>query len=358
MTTSTFLTTAVVEGWRLFGRMAPYLLFGFAMAGLLAVFFPRESVERHLGSRGFLSILKASLLGVPVPLCSCSVIPVATALKRRGASKGAVTSFFLSAPQTGVDSILATWSLLGTAFAVMRPLAAFVSGLLGGVAVDLVSRGDAEEGEDQAAPAHGCCCACSCSSQAAHEATGATAHPGRLSRVAARVWHEGFVEIPGEIAGSLLLGVVISGLVAALLPDGFFARFLHSQTLSMLAMLGLGIPIYVCATASIPLAAAFMAKGLSAGAALVFLMSGPATNGATIATLWNLLGPKSAICYLMAVAVTALGSGYLFDLFFKLHPGLAGGVRLAGAPSGLETVSGMVLLAVLVAAYLRRRGTL
>ena len=356
MTVSSYLITAANEGWVLLCRMAPYLLFGFAVAGILSVFFPRESIEKHLGSPGFLSILKASLLGVPIPLCSCSVIPVATALRRRGASKGAVTSFFLSAPQTGVDSIFATWSLLGTAFAVMRPMVAFVSGLLGGIAVDLLGRVDPDgDTPATAAPRAQCCCSCSCSGggEEEDEAKGARHPISTLSRI----FHEGFVEIPSEIAKPLLIGIIISGIISAMVPDGFFGRFLHSQFLSMMAMLAVGIPIYVCATASIPLAAAFMAKGLSAGAALVFLMSGPATNGATITTLWNLLGPKSAICYLMAVVVTALGSGYLFDLFFELHPELAGAVYEGGSLSAWEIVAGMVLLAVLVAAHLQKRGT-
>ncbi len=345
MTISTYLIAAAVDSWAVFCRMAPYLLFGFAMAGVLAVVFSRESVERHLGSRGFWSIFKASLLGVPIPLCSCSVIPVATSLRKSGASKGAVTSFFLSAPQTGVDSIFATWSLLGTAFAVMRPLVAFVSGILGGLAVDLTSRGkrkEVQEGEDN----RGCCCSCSCSSHSSGQ---------EVRSPLARIIEHGFFEIPSEIGRPLVVGVLISGVITALVPDDFFGRFLHSQLFSMLAMLGLGIPIYVCATASIPLAAAFMAKGLSAGAALVFLMSGPATNAATVTTLWHLLGPKSAICYLMSVAVTALASGYLFDLFFARHPELAEVTLRSGSISAVETVSALILLALLVAAHLRGR---
>ena len=345
MTISTYLAAAAIDSWTVFCRMAPYLLFGFAVAGVMAVFFPRESVERHLGSRGFLSILKASLIGVPVPLCSCSVIPVATSLRKSGASKGAVTSFFLSAPQTGVDSIFATWSLLGTAFAVMRPLVAFASGILGGVAVDLTSRGEGNGGELVEQSPGGCCCSCSCSSDV-HDVSRSTF---------SRIVEHGFLDIPGEIAKPLFIGVVLSGVITALVPDGFFNRFLHSQSLSMLAMLGLGIPIYVCATASIPLAAAFMAKGLSAGAALVFLMSGPATNAATITTLWHLLGHRSAICYLLSVAVTALASGYLFDFFFSMHPELVETAFNSGSVTAVEQGSAFVLLAVLTAAYLRAR---
>ena len=311
--------------------MAPYLLFGFLMAGALSIVLSPELIERHLGGGGIRAILKASLFGVPLPLCSCSVIPVATSLRKHGASEGATTAFLLSTPQTGVDSIMATLSLLGPIFAVFRPLAAFVSGILGGTLVEATAPSPADVVEIPK-------CTDECCS-----------HGNGKSRFV-RAIRYGFVSLPREIAGPLIIGLVIAGVISALVPTDFFADKLGKGIVAMLVMMALGIPVYVCATASIPVAAAMMLKGITPGAALVFLMTGPATNAAAIAALWKILGRRTTVIYLVVVALTALGAGLSLDFLFNITGASAGQVEAWMLPQWVKTLSAVVLLAVLGAA--------
>ena len=327
--------------WGTLCEMAPYLLFGFLVAGLLSVFVDPEIVERHLGGRGMWPVVKASFLGVPLPLCSCGVVPVAASLRRHGASRGATTAFLLSTPQTGVDSIVVTYSLLGGLFALIRPVAAFITGLVGGWLVDaLAGHDDSKDADvDLPVPCAEACCAPS--------AQGAN----RLGRAL----RYGFVTLPQDIGKALMAGLIISGVIAAFVPDDFFAGVFGSGIIGMLIMMAVGIPLYVCATGSVPVAAALMMKGVSPGAALVFLMTGPATNAATIAIIWNVLGRKTAVIYLLTLAVCALASGLLLDYFLQVA-GLsvyhhAGHTMMPGL---VNHASGVALLAVLAWAYLKR----
>ena len=212
-------------------------------------------------------VIKASLLGVPLPLCSCGVIPVAASLRRHGASRGATTAFLLSTPQTGVDSIVVTYSLMGGLFALIRPVVAFITGLVGGWLVDALAGQDYGNatGVNPSAPCAGECCALSVRRQ------------NRL----VRALHYGFVTLPRDIGKALVVGLIISGVIAAFVPDDFFAGVFGTGLVGMLIMMAVGMPLYVCATGSVPVAAALMMKGVSPGAALVFLMTGPATNAAT-----------------------------------------------------------------------------
>jgi uncharacterized membrane protein YraQ (UPF0718 family)/copper chaperone CopZ len=305
--------------------MAPYLLFGFALAGLLSQLITPETVEKHLGKPGFWTTLKASLLGVPLPLCSCGVIPVSASLRRHGASRGATTAFLISTPQTGVDSILATYGLLGPVVAVFRVVAAFLSGLLGGFLVD--SFGEKETGKGFA-PANG------------HGDSEMGDKKGILPAL-----HYGFVTLPMSIGNALIVGMLIAGVLSAAIPDGSIPAWLGAGFLGMLAMLALGVPMYVCATASIPVAAAMVAKGVSPGAALVFLMTGPATNAATVGVLWRALGKRSAILYVAVVAVSALASGLLFNALFAGETIAQGHGGHAGMlPQWLKFCSAIVLI--------------
>jgi uncharacterized membrane protein YraQ (UPF0718 family) len=288
------IKTILIEFWNTVGEMSPYLLFGFFMAGLLSMFISTTLVERHLGGGGFWSVLKASLLGIPLPLCSCSVIPVSMSLHKHHASRGATVSFLLSTPQTGVDSILVTYSLLGPVFAVFRPIAALITGVLGGSLTTLMTSGRGGPAE-QAACHESCCCG------------------GKRS---SRIWsglRYGFVTLPRDIGKPLMIGLVIAALVSVLIPDGFFAEKLGTGIFAKLAMMVLGIPVYVCATASVPVAAAMILKGLTPGAALVFLITGPATNAAGLLTIWKTLGRRAALAYLISVVLCSLGSGMILD---------------------------------------------
>ena len=296
------LTDVLAKTWATLGAMAPYLLFGFLVAGVLSVLVSPQTVERHLGSRGLGSVVKAALFGVPLPLCSCGVIPVAASLRNHGASRGATTSFLISTPQTGVDSVFVTFSMLGPVFAVFRPLVALVSGVLGGVAVDVL------EGPGEEKPAHPVSCTGECCSPAA------AAGRGRLHRAL----RYGFLTLPGDIAKALLVGILIAGALSALVPQNFFADYLGGggvakQVGSMFVMMLVGLPLYVCATASVPIAAAMMHMGVSPGAALVFLMTGPATNAAAVLTIRKVMGRRTAVIYLATVAVSALAAGLLLN---------------------------------------------
>lgn len=325
-----FVRSIIVGFWNTAAEMSPYLLFGFFMAGILSVFVSQPLVERHLGGRGVWPLVKASLFGVPLPLCSCGVIPVSISLHKHGASKGATVSFLLSTPQTGVDSILATYSLLGPVFAIFRPAAAFVTGIVGGTLVNVFDR----EKEDLNHPKEDCSDEC-CSSS------------NKTSRIF-RGLKYGFVTLPRDIGKAMLIGLVIAACISAIQPDDLFAeQLLGTGIFAMVVMMFLGIPVYVCATASIPVAAALISEGLTPGAALVFLITGPATNAAAFTTIWKALGGRAAIVYLLTVAVSALGAGILLDVMF---PDLGPSVRThlhQMEPSVLGHISAVILLAML-----------
>ena len=293
------LLEVALEFWLVFLEMAPYLLFGFLIAGLLSVFVSADTIKKHLGSKGFLSVLKASLLGIPLPLCSCGVIPVGASLRHNGASKGAATSFLISTPQTGVDSIFVTYSLLGFVFAVFRPIAALATGLLGGGLVDSLDK-SASESSDVVPKCEQECCK-------------GEDNESKLKRV----FRYGFVTLPMDIAKPIIFGLIIAAVLSVFIPDDFFTGVLGGGIIAMIIMVFFGIPVYVCATASVPIAAALIVKGVSPGAALVFLMTGPATNAATISTINKVLGKKTTFIYLFVVAGGAVISGMILDLFFK-----------------------------------------
>ncbi len=320
-------------------EMSPYLLFGFFMAGLLSVLLSPRLVEKHLGGRGIWPLVKASLFGIPLPLCSCSVIPVSMSLYKHGASKGSTIAFLLSTPQTGVDSIFVTLSLLGPIFAIFRPLAALVTGIVGGILVDVIDRHAGNKA--------------SLTTKCADECCSGLEKNGKLLRVL----KYGFVTLPRDIGKPLLVGLVIASIISAVVPDGFFAEKLGTGFLAMVVMMVVGIPMYVCATASVPIAAALILKGLTPGAALVFLMTGPATNAAGLATIWKALGARTAIAYLLAVAGCALLGGILLDF-------ITGDVNIAVAwqadlmlPPAIKYISTVVLLAILAFAFWRARKT-
>ncbi len=291
-----------LASWSVLTEMAPYLLFGFFIAGVLSVFISPEWVERHLGGRGLGQVFKASLFGVPLPLCSCGVLPVAASLRRQGASRGATTAFMLSTPQTGVDSIAVTYALLGPFVAVIRPLAAFVTGLVGGTLVHGLAEGDGQEGDVPRTPTSSSCAVDGCcDDEVGHRHTFRDA------------LHYGFVVLPRDIGKALLIGVILSGIISALIEPDTLRAYLGGGLVPMLAAMAIGIPLYVCATASTPIAASLITAGLSPGAALVFLITGPATNSAAIATLLKVLGRRSTAIYLATVALGALATGLIVD---------------------------------------------
>lgn len=337
-TITQYLKQALFDFWNTVAEMSPYLLFGFFVAGILSVLVSQKFVEKHLGGEGFWPLLKASLFGIPLPLCSCGVIPVSMSLHKHGASKGATISFLLSTPQTGVDSIFVTLSLLGPVFAVFRPLMALVTGLFGGCIVNAFSRDHKGVNHPPSKCTDECC--------------ENTDNKRRITRGL----KYGFVTLPRDIGKAMFVGLIIAAIISAIIPDDFFAdKLLGTGILAMVFMMLLGIPIYVCATASVPVAAALILKGLTPGAALVFLITGPATNAAGFITIWKVLGRRTAIAYLFTVMVCALGGGLLLDTMFpELGISVKTHIHHMGI-SVIEHIAAIVLLAVLLFAILTNR---
>jgi len=323
-----YVRVFAIEFWDTLAKMSPYLLFGFLVAGLMSVWISAQTVERHLGGRGFWSVFKAALFGVPLPLCSCGVIPVSMSLYKHGAGKGATVSFLLSTPQTGVDSILVTYSLLGPIFAVFRPIAALLTGLFGGTLVNIFDK-DRQGGAKE--------CSEECCSKT-------NRRPGWL-----RVLRYGFITLPGDIGAAMLAGLLIAAFISAAVPEDYFTVYLvgGGGFVAMLVMLAVGIPVYVCATASVPVAAALISKGLNPGAAMVFLITGPATNAASFTTLWATLGKKSTVLYLVSVVVSALAAGVAMDWLYRGVAGESICAHEMAMPTWVENLFAAALLAVL-----------
>ena len=325
--------------WGVLGEMSPYLLFGFFVAGVLSVLMSQRMVERHLGGRGLRPVVKAAAFGVPLPLCSCGVIPVSASLRRHGASKGATTGFLLSTPQTGVDSIMVTYSLLGPVFAVFRPVAALVSGLIGGALVAATDGGNGQAGADGPERRQDPCCT-----------------DDRHGR-AQKALQYGFVTLPRDIARPLLIGLVVAALISALIPKDYFAPYLGGGVVAILILMALGIPVYVCATASIPVAYALIVNGgVSPGAAFAFLVTGPATNAATLAVVWRVLGRRTALIYLATVAAGAVAGGLILDQLVTaeaIRARAEQGMRWM-MPEPVKLVCAIALLGVLAVGLFRR----
>ena len=307
----------------LINEMSPYLLLGFLLAGVMHAFIPGRYFTRYLSRPDWRSVVNAALLGVPLPLCSCGVLPTAMSLRKEGASKGAVTSFLIATPQTGVDSIVATFSLMGLPFAVIRPVVAFVTALFGGTLVNVTgtsSRPAPEKKEET----HCCCCHhhetaapqpapteegeahCCCHHEGSPEKEGVWKKMGVAVRYA-------FVDMMQDIGKWLVVGLVVAALITVLVPDSFFAVFAGNTWLSILLVLAISIPMYICATGSIPIAVALMLKGLTPGAALVLLMAGPAANLASILVIRNHLGTRTLVAYLAAIITGAVGAAAVID---------------------------------------------
>lgn len=277
----------------LLNEMSPYLLLGFLIAGILHEFVPQNIYRKQLSKNNFRSVMIAALFGVPLPLCSCGVIPTAMSLRREGVSKGATTSFLISTPQTGVDSIIATASLLGIPFALTRPIVAFVTAIVGGC---LVNRFDNREDETT----------CVADKQSEKKSKS-------LAAKCIGALRYGFVDMLQDIGKWIVIGLVIAGLITVLVPDDFFTTYSNRPIINMFIVMLFAVPMYLCATGSIPIAAALMLKGLSPGAALVLLMAGPATNAAAILVINKVLGKRTLVIYLLTIVTGAFLAGTVID---------------------------------------------
>ena len=335
-------------------EMAPYLLLGFFIAGLLRTFVPRTVYSKHLAPRNMKSVVKAAAIGVPLPLCSCGVIPTAVGLRKEGASHGACTSFLIATPQTGVDSIAATYSLMGLPFAIVRPIAALFTAMFGGWLVNKYAREDeklsaaaAEAGEhDHCGCGHDhdghehCGCShehdghehcgcghehdghdhCGCAHEHEHHATFWEKLKGALDYA--------FVDMMQDVGKWLVIGLLIAALITVAVPNEWLAALHDYKLLNMLIVLAVAIPMYVCATGSIPIAVSLMAKGLTPGAALVLLMAGPAVNSASMLVIGKVFGRRTLWLYILSIVIGAilfgLGVDYLLPQdWFAVHSGIA-----------------------------------
>lgn len=318
--------------------MSPYILLGFIIAGFLHVFIKPEMMSRHLAGRGVMPVVKAALLGIPLPLCSCGVLPTAVSLRRQGASKGAVTSFLIATPQTGVDSIAATYSLLGLPFALLRPVGALIGAMFGGIGVQKFA---ADETDSLSVKPE-----CACAGTAAETVTEKS-----FAAKCGEALRYGLVDMVGNVGKWLVIGLVIAALITVLVPDELFLGLADYPLLAMLLMVAVSVPMYVCATGSIPIALSLIAKGLTPGVGFVLLMAGPAANFASMMILSKSIGRRSTLIYAGSVIVTSLAFGLMIDYLLPREwflPAVTDYVESCHEGFGLfETICSVILIGLL-----------
>ena len=346
----------------LINEMSPYLLLGFLLAGLMHAFIPGRYYTRYLSKPTLGSVINAAIFGIPLPLCSCGVIPTAMSLRKEGASRGAVTSFLIATPQTGIDSIIATFSLMGVPFAVIRPIAALITAVLGGWMVNtFVSLRDRRAHREMAEgtivkteETETCTCHCHCHENKAesccpegdsddnhhhhhhsgehhhhsshhrhsshhHHSSSSSCHchdrkiPNTIGGKIVEALRYAFLDMMSDIGKWLVIGLVVAGLITIYVPDEVFTIFKDNTMASMILVLIISIPMYLCATGSIPIAVVLMLKGLTPGAALVLLMAGPACNMASILVIRKGLGFRTLVIYILSIVIGAVFFGCLID---------------------------------------------
>jgi uncharacterized membrane protein YraQ (UPF0718 family) len=300
------------ESWRLLLEASVYILFGMLVGGLLKVFLNPSFVADHLGKGKFISVIKAALFGIPIPLCSCGVLPAAASLKKQGANNGATTAFLISTPESGVDSMAITYALLDPIMTVARPVSAFITAVAAGISENLLQTQKEEDWErviDRSCPIDNCCDGNECPPEehARHHSFSEKLWSG-LKFAVDDLW--------GDLAGWFFAGLLLAGIIAAIIPQELMIRYLGGGLHSMLIMLLVGIPMYICATASTPVAAALILKGVSPGAALVFLLVGPATNVTSLSVLFGFLGKRATAIYLITLSIFAVLSGLAVDMIY------------------------------------------
>jgi len=290
--------------WEAVFMAAPWILFGLLVAGLLYVYLPANFVRKAMGGSSIGAVLRAALVGAPLPLCSCGVIPTALYLRKEGAGRGPVLSFLISTPETNVDSVALTYAMMGPVMAVARPVSAVLSAVMAGFGERIFGAPDPHaemKGE------------CGCQLCDARESDAGRSRGGLLGALK----YAGIV-LMRDLAPWLIVGLGLAGVIGGLVPENFFRDFfrgggLGSRLVPMLVIILVATPMYMCATASTPVAAALVAKGVSPGAALVFLLVGPATNVATMTTVGRFLGKRSLAIYLASMVVTSLLLGLGLD---------------------------------------------
>ena len=367
-----FLLQVLLETWNILREASVFLLFGFLIAGMIAVLLPGKTLMRFFGAGKVKSVLWAATLGVPLPLCSCGVLPTALGLRRQGATKGATVAFLISTPETGIDSIAVSYALMDPVITFFRPFAALVTAIFAGLATNWWGEpkptAKAIEGGD-AAPAEAAPAALPHDprdhgpghdhdhdhdhdhhSYVPDDLAAAPPPPKGAAEVSREVMRYAFLELFDETSYWLMLGFILSGVVGAVLPPTVFEGFLSGEFTSMLAMLVIGIPIYTCASASTPIAAALVLKGLNPGAALVFLLAGPATNIGSLTVLLKFLGPRVVAIYLASIVVFTLLAGLTLNWIYRhwdMNPLVTFGTATEFIPESVKIASAVLLLVLL-----------
>ena len=413
--------------WASFMLLAPMLLLGLFLAGLIHVLISRDAILRWLSGDNLWSVCASAAIGVPVPLCSCSVVPVVAEMRKKGASRSSCMSFLITAPETGADSILVTHAFFGFVAAVVRPLVSFLTAVVAGIFCIGIIRDDSDANEPRQHHAHEHRDSDSDHVHDAHShGDGEHDHnhgeheylyPGQndcyvspaqlkgmlaswLARLAPRrpivvgdskaasrdtpnsfreadstmneespephaaqannelslgtvvrhIFRYGFVEVADEILFALLVGLALGGVLFLAVPDDLMTSE-YARWISYPVMILVGIPLYICASASTPIAAALVAKGLSPGAALIFLMTGPATNSGTIAIIVNQFGTRFGTIYVGIVIAATTILGIMIDMVL-IATGLTLPVNLsvshAPAIQVLEWTGSLALMALIV----------
>lgn len=300
--------------WHLLEQSSLYILFGLLIGGLLKIFLSPDYVAAHLGQGRFKPVIKAALLGIPLPLCSCGVLPAAAQLKKQGANNGATTAFLIATPESGVDSIAVSWALLDPLLTVARPVAAFFSAFAAGIMENLFSY---RQGRVEIAPPLPVAIAATPACRENIDCRcGQGLQPAGLWSKCKEGMRYAVIDIWGDLVGWFFIGIVAAACITVFVPDDLIMRHLSGGIGSMLLMLLVGIPMYICATASTPIAAALILKGVSPGAALVFLLAGPATNITSLAVLIKILGKKGVGLYLASISVLSVLCGLVLDLVY------------------------------------------
>lgn len=317
--------------------MALYIIFGLAFAGIMHELVPETLVTKHLGSESISSVIKSTIFGIPLPVCSCGVIPLATSIKKSGASKGATLSFLISTPITGIDSILATYGMFGWIFTLYRIITSMVIAMIAGILTNIYDKeiipDEIEEKSDS------CCCSSTCSSESEI----------KQSFSFKRAMEYAFVDLLGDIAKALFLGLIIGALITIAIPQNLSDILTEYYWLSYLIAIAIAVPMYVCATASLPIAAGLMLSGVSAGAAFVFLSAGPATNTVTIGVVKKMLGTKSLYIYLGTIILGSIIFGLGLDFVFDINSIDAKSlIQVDEEVSALEILSSIVLWAFML----------
>jgi len=306
------ISRILMESWWLVQESSIYMIIGILVAGLLRVFLRPEAVSRHLGEGRFSSVFKAALLGIPLPLCSCGVLPAAASLKKQGANNGALTAFLISTPESDIDAIALTYALTDPILTVARPIAGFATAVGAGIAENLLhhQKVGTKKPPDLSCPVDGCCDGIDCLPEE-HRRHHTAAEKLRAGLDFARkdLWN--------DIAVWYFAGVLVAGAITVAVPSDLMVRYLGGGFYSMLIMLIAAVPFYICASASTPIAAALILKGVSPGAALVFLLAGPATNITSITVLLKIMGKKATVVYVASIAVFTLASGLLVDEIYR-----------------------------------------